>query len=281
MPKRPVTSSAAGLPGIRRSGSVTELLFLFECATLEPTQLRPVAARLGLTVQAASHSFRQLRRRGLVEVRDGRYRPTVEGIAWLHETLTGLGADVKSRIERLHVIRSCRAIATADLGPGEPVSLELVDGLLSARPGGTGPSHGRVVRGGPQGSLVDVGELEGIVPLTPAPVSIRTISDADLDDPRLARRVAEALPRSPGIFAAEGLEAYHALRDATDRPVVRFAVAAACREASQIGVPSTVLVTERELPRLVAAFGPVDPPRLNVLPLGRARRDRGSRRVGR
>ncbi|MGB6443136.1 MAG: hypothetical protein WBF81_07555, partial [Thermoplasmata archaeon] len=56
-----------GLAGLRRGGAVTELLFLYECTTLEPTQLRPIADRLGLTVQAASHSFRSLARRGLVE----------------------------------------------------------------------------------------------------------------------------------------------------------------------------------------------------------------------
>lgn len=267
-----------GLAGLRRSGSVTELLFLFECATLEPTQLRPMADRLGLTVQAASHSFRQLRRRGLVEVRDGRYRPTVEGVAWLHGTLARLGDDVRARVDRLHVIRSCRALATADLAAGEAVSLELRDGLLSARPGDLGPSRGRISRGGRRGALVEVTNLEGIVPLTAARISIRTISDADLDDPRLTLRVKRLLRHVEGILAAEGLEAYHAVRAATTGPVTRFAVAAACREASQIGVPSTVLVIERDLPRLVAAFPLPSPPPLDVLPLpGGLRRIRPTR----
>jgi predicted transcriptional regulator len=277
MARTPSAPSPEGLPGLRRGGSATELLFLFECATSEPTQLRPVADRLGLTVQAVSHSFRLLRRRGLVEVRDGHYRPTVEGTAQLHAALTDLGADVAQRIERLHVVRSCRAIATADLSVGAPVSLELDDGLLTARPGGSGPSRGRVVRGGRRGALVEVGDLEGIVRLVPARISVRTISDADLEDPALSRRVAAALPTSGGIVAAEGFEAYYATRRATDRPIVRFAVGAACREASRIGVASTVIVSERELPRLVDEIGPTDPPRLDVLPLGRAGGRRGAR----
>ncbi|MGB6500032.1 MAG: hypothetical protein WBG19_01330, partial [Thermoplasmata archaeon] len=65
-----------GLAALRRSGGVTELLFLFECATLEPTQLRPIAEELGVTVQAVSHSYRQLAKRGLAEIRRGRYLPT-------------------------------------------------------------------------------------------------------------------------------------------------------------------------------------------------------------
>ncbi len=259
---------AEGLSELRRSGAVTELLFLFECATREPTQLRPVAERLGLTVQASSHSFRQLRRRGLVEVRDGRYRPTVEGVAWLHGSLSRLADDVRDRVDRLHVIRSCRAVAGADLEAGRPVSLEIRDGVLTARPGGGGASHGRVARPAAAGSLVEVSELDGIVPLTTAPVSVRTLTEEDLADPRLDRRLRGELPPPPALIGAQGLEAYHSLRRATDRPIVRFAVAASCLEAARIGLPSLVAVLDRDLPGLLSAFSVAQPPPLDVRPVG-------------
>lgn len=266
------SSPSDGLAGLRRGGAVTELLFLYECTTLEPSQLRPIADRLGLTVQAASHSYRSLARRGLVEFRDGRYRPTVRGVAWVHESLGRLGEEVRGRLERLHVIRSCRAIALAALATGEVVSLELVDGLLSARPGATGPSRGRVARGARKGALVDVSELEGIVPLSPAPIHVRTISETDLDDGRLPARLRDALgDAAPGLLAAHGLEAFHALRSATDRPIGRFAAAAEAQEASRLGVPSTVFVLEGELPRFLAEFGGPNPPPLDVTPLSQRR----------
>jgi predicted transcriptional regulator len=258
---------AEGLSKLRRSGSVTELLFLYECATLEPTQLRPVADRIGLTVQAVSHSFRQLRGRGLVEVRDGRYRPTVEGVAWLHESLSRLGDDVRARVERLHVIRSCRAVALSDLARGDVVSLELRDGRLSARPGGVGPSRGKVATPGRSGSLVEITDLEGIVPLSPAPVTVRTITEQDLSDPALPRRLATVFPPAHGLLAAEGLEAVHSLEQATDRPILRFAAATASLEASRIGVPSTVVVLDRDLPQLLSTFSVSNPPPLDVRPL--------------
>jgi predicted transcriptional regulator len=262
------TAETAGLAGLRRGGTVTELLFLYECATLEPTQLRPIANRLGLTVQAVSHSFRQLRRRGLVTVQDGRYRPTVEGVAWLHETLRRLDDDLRERIDRVHVIRSTRALALEEVSPGSVVSLELRDGLLSARPGAGGPSRGRVRSGGRKGSLVEVSDLEGIVPLTPAPISIRTLSSDDLADPRLSQRVRASLPDRPStIVAAEGLEAFHALSNARARTVLRFAVGSACLEASRLGVPSYVLVLESELPYLLSQFAGRSPPPLEVRPL--------------
>lgn len=269
--------SAEGLVTLRRGGSVTELLFLYECATLEPSQLRPVADRLGLTVQAASHSFRRLRERGLVTVQDGRYRPTVQGVAWLHENLTHLAEDVRERIGRLHVIRSCRAIALASVDAGEVVSLELRDGLLSARPGGAGPSRGRVVAPAAAGALVEVGDLEGIVPIVPARVTVRTLAEADLGDPTLPRRLRRALPPATNLLGAEGLEAYHAVRRATNRAILRFAPAAASLEASRIGVPSTVVVLERDLPKLLSVFSVANPPALEIGPLA----PRSRRRPGR
>jgi predicted transcriptional regulator len=269
-----------GLATLRRSGSITELLFLYECATAEPTQLRPVAERLGLTVQAVSHSYRQLRRRGLVEVRDGRYRPTVEGVAWLHGTLGALADDVRARVARLHVIRSARAVALVPLPAGASVSLELREGMLSARPGSGGPSRGTTVGAAPAGGLVEVTNLEGIVALEPAVVAVRTISAADLADPSLGSGLAAALPGPRELLAAEGLEAYHSLRRVTDRPIVRFATAAACVEAARLGVPSTLFVLEDDLPRLLAAFAVPSPPPLDVLPVRVARRGRPRGRRG-
>jgi len=268
-------SELTGLVGLRRGGAVTELLFLYECATLEPTQLRPIAEQLGLTVQAVSHSFRQLRRRGFVTVQDGRYRPTVEGVAWLHETLRRLGDDLRERIERVHVIRSTRALALENLSKGAAVSLELRHGLLSARPGAAGPSRGRVPHGGRKGSLVEVSDLEGIVPIVPAPIVVRTLRAADLTDPRLAERVRASLPSDPlALIAAEGLEAFHALATAGLRKALRFAAGRAALEASRLGVPSYILVPEGDLPHLIAEFTGPSPPPLEVAPLPGAVRPR-------
>src|SRR5579862_5778797 len=122
MPRSP-GGGTAGLPDLRRRGAVTELLFLFECVTREPTQLRPIAEELGLTVQAASHSFRQLAARGLAEVREGRYRATVAGVAWLQAALGLLREDVAGRLARLDIVRSTRAIAAARIAAGAVVSL--------------------------------------------------------------------------------------------------------------------------------------------------------------
>jgi predicted transcriptional regulator len=271
--------SISGLRGWRRSGAVTELLFLYECATREVPQLRIVAARLGLTVQAASHIYRQLARRGLVELREGRYRPTVAGLAWLHGALGGLRKELDERLGHLQIIRSCRAVALTDLAPGTVVSLELRDGLLVASPRRSGGSHGRVVRRAGAGDLVRVEELKGILPIARGRVEILSFPPEALADRRLPARLREEVRRrSPGLLAAQGLEAFHVLRAAVDRPIARYGVAAAVEEASRLGVDSVVVALTEELPRLLDRFAGPDPPPFSISALERTSRLRTARR---
>lgn len=278
MPHAPIGSPTEGLRGLRRGGVVTELLFLYECTTLEPTQLRPISERLGLTVQAVSNVFRSLRRRGLIEIRGGRYRPTVEGVAWLHEGLGGIADDVRDRLAHLHVVRSTRARAEVAIPAGSPVSLELVDGLLSARPGGAGASHGVARSSARAGRLVEVEQLEGIVPITPAEIRVVTLREDDLEDPGTIGRIRAAFLAPPALVAAEGLEAYLLVRRAWAGPLVRFAVAPASAEAARLGVGVTVFVLERDLARLLAGWGAAPPPSFDVCSLRGVRAaDRTSR----
>lgn len=272
MSRSVVPTPAEGLRALRRAGTVTELLFLYECTTVEVTQLRPVAERLGLTVQAVSNVFRALVRRGLIERRGGQYRPTVEGVAWLHEGLAGVADDVRERLAHLYVVRSTRARAEAPIAKGSAVSLELVDGLLSARPGAAGASRGVARVGAPAGGLVEVERLEGIVPITPAEISVVTIAEDEIDDPGTRARLREAVPSTSALVAAEGLEAYLLLRRAWDGPILRFAVASASAEAARVGVSATVFVLERDLSRLFANWGGGRPPSVDVRALRSVRR---------
>ncbi|MCI4344213.1 MAG: hypothetical protein L3J87_01115 [Thermoplasmata archaeon] len=285
-PPASVGRGRRGLAGLRRRAELTELLFLYECTTAPPTRLRPIADRLGVTVQAASHAFRTLARRGLVESRDGRYRPTVTGVDWLHSRLGELRDDLADRLVRLRIVRSCRALAGAALRTGDVVSLSLEQGILTARPGNSGSSTGRAAGPARSGAIVEIVDLHGIVPLRPAPVSVLLLDPKrgeDLGTIRTARSLLAARP--DGILAAVGLEAYHLAQRTSHAPIVRFGVGAACREASLLGIPSTVLVSAPELPRFLGDVGEVDPPPMSVRTLTGGRRgtavDRRRRRASR
>jgi predicted transcriptional regulator len=256
-----------GLGALRRPGAVTELLFLYDLTTRDVPNLKGIAERLGVTVQAVSHSFRQLRRRGLVEVRRGRYKPTVAGTAWLHAALGDLRRDVDRHLERLPLVRSARAVAAAPIMAGAPVSLSIVDGTLSVRPGSDGASRGTARVGGRKGDLVAVTDLVGILPISPGRVRLVTIPVEAIHSPGVVPALRRAL-RGAGLLLAHGGEAAHLTQRAADRPVVRFGAAAAAQEASRVGVDATVVVLDEELPRFLEPFQGSDPPPLTVVRLG-------------
>lgn len=275
MGKDPVAPVASGLGALRRRGAVTELLFLYDLTTRDVPNLKGIAERLGVTVQAVSHSFRQLRRRGLVDVRRGLYRPTVAGTAWLHAALGDLRRDVDRHLERLPVVRSARAVAAAPIRAGEAVSLSIVEGMLTARPGAEGASHGRAVAAARSGDLVPVSDLEGIVPIERGEVRVVTIPVGALHSARTLAALRRALrARRGGLLVAHGGEAAHWTRLAADRPFVRFGAAAAALEASSVGVDTTAVVLDEELPRFLEPFqGPYPPPLTVVrLAVGGSRR---------
>ncbi len=261
-------SGSVGLAGLRRGSNLTDLLFLFDLATYKSTRLRPIADRLGVTVQAASHTYRELNRRRLAERRSSQYAPSMEGVAWLHRTLRALSDDVFSRQQRLPIVRSCRALAGAPIQPGELVSLELVEGALTARPGpGTG-SRGRARMGGPRGALLEIEELEGILKIEPAEIRVLTLRWPGSDGSAAVRAIArDVADHPPGLVGASGLEAYEITRRAVDRPIVRYAVGTAAAEAACVGVPSTVVVLEEDLPRLLDELPARDRPKVSVRPL--------------
>jgi putative transcriptional regulator len=258
---------------------VSDLLFLYECETREVTNLRSVAERLGLTVQAASHTYRSLSRRGLVELSGGRYRSTVQGVDWLHSAFGSVRDDLADRLDRLHIVRMTRAVATGPIEKGDRVSLEIRAGTLTARSGAGRGSRGRAQNRAAAGELVEVGELEGIVPLPHGRMRVLTLPVDRLHDPALvAQTRAVVKAASEGLLLAYGLEAAHVLgRASPTRPAVRFGVAAAIVEATRLGVDCTLVVVDRDLPRVFEQIeGPEVPP-VEFLSLGGGRRRSRSR----
>lgn len=268
-----IPSPRGGLAQLRRAGTISDLLILYECTTEEPTDLKSIASRLGVTVQAVSHSFRKLVRRGLAERRGGRYRPTVAGVHWLHAVFDSVRDDLDRRGRRLHVIRSTRAVAAGDLRAGAPVVLEMRDGLLHARPGTDGPSRGKALGPAKGGGLVSVGELEGIVPIRRGRLRLLVLPAERVDRPGVLRELARRLRGAPtAVLAAVGLEAFLLTSRAIRRPVLRFGVASAAIDALGVGLEVRIVLLDDDLPRVLAALaGPQKIP-LRVEHVGAERR---------
>ncbi len=243
----------SGLASLRTHGQATRLLFLDAIASRPYSRLDPLARTLGVTIQAASHVYRQLARQGLVQFVEGVYRPTVAGVAALHDSFSSLRVDIDARLSHLRVIQRCRAVAGATIRPGSPVVLTMENGVLTARPGRGGASRGVAAHPARAGELIDVDRLEGIVPLEPATVLCVVVPTEGFRAARFVRPLKGLLRRrSPRFLGAEGIEAAHLLERSTRRPYTRFGVAAAAHEAAQLGVSSLVVLTDDGLSRFLA-----------------------------
>jgi len=256
---------SGGLDALRRSGVVTETLFLYECATRPVPKLRIAADDLGLTVQAVSHLSRRLVRRSWVERRNGLYGLTVAGRAALQERLSALAEEIDRRLQQLQIVRTTQAVAGGTIRAGEPVGLTLENGTLTARPGARSPSRGRARGAAHSGELLEVAELDGIVPISPGAITVYVVPRGEGASEWARRAAARAIRRgSAGLVVAQGLEAQHVAGRAGAAPVVRFGAPAACLEASRLGVDSLAFVTEEELPRFLAPFAGPSPPPITV-----------------
>ncbi len=244
-----------GLHSLRRPGRLTEILFLHEVATHAYGRLKPIAERLGVSIQAASFLYRRLNQEGKVELMGGRYRATMAGIEDLHRSLDSLHSDLEDRMAKLQMVQKCRAIAHGPISAGAPVELFMEAGSLHARAGRRGPSRGIAVTDARPGDLIEVDHLSGILPLNAARVQCLVIRAGAVSSPLLKRQMQQlsAMLRDEphSLLAAEGLEAVHLLGKMGLGPFVRFGVAAAARDAALLGVPVRILVTDERIPQLL------------------------------
>ncbi len=256
-----LSGEATGLLSLMKPGRLTELLVLLELSTRPTGRLRPIADRLGVSVQTISLLQRRFRREGKVELIAGRYHTTPAGVAALHAQIASIRADLDSRGAELQLVRECRAVAAEPIRPGSRVTLYLRNGDLYARAGTGGPSRGIAQGSASPGDLVEVRELEGVLPLPPAEVLCLVVPTRSLAAPaQLVPQLRRALAHTDGhLLAAEGIEAVHAMRRATERPFVRFGVAAAAREAALLGVPAAVVVSDSYLTSLLQRLGEPGP----------------------
>jgi predicted transcriptional regulator len=127
---------------------------------------------------------------------------------------------------------------------------------------------------------VEVGELEGIVPLPHGRLWVVSLPADRLHEASLISEVRGAVAAAPeGLLLAFGLEGYHVLNRALPRrPIVRFGVAAAIEEATRLGVACILVAVDRDLPRMFEQFEGPDVPPLEFLRLGGAIDRRQGRR---
>lgn len=222
----------------------TKVLILYQMVRQPGVGQRELAQVLDVTPQAVSDYMKHMEGEGLIE-REGRdARPTMVGFQFLQEHLQELGDFTFQAMREINVISSCPAIAGEDLEEGDPVVLELEDGYIVARRGGSGPSTGVAARSVKTGDDLAVRDLEGMIEFSSGSVTVVALPTAleggtsVVDIEALRAQVADA---HRGVVAAVDIVGVVAARLADLDVDIYFGVDRATVDAALRGLDVLVL----------------------------------------
>jgi len=228
---------------------------MVEIAAHQPNiQQKDIAPRLGITSQAVSEYIRDLIKDGwLVSQGRSRYKVTREGVDWILQMSRQLHSYSWFVSKVVADISTTTAIADSDLSVGQPAALYMKDGLLFASDviGGKG-AKGIAVTEAKKGRDVGIGNVEGVIKLDPAKVTIGKVSNVQdggsrsTDLTRLKKETKEA--RLVGVTGAEALVA---LTEIGVKPDYVHGVREAAIEAAYCGLPFLVICSEDKISILV------------------------------
>jgi putative transcriptional regulator len=233
----------------------TRFQIMVEIAAHQPNiQQKDIALRLDITSQAVSEYIRELIRDGWLSSEGrSRYKVTKDGVNWILQMSRQLHSYAWFVSKTVADISTTTAIAHSDLSVGQPASLYMKDGLLFASDVISGKgAKGIAVTDAKKGQDVGIGNVEGVIKLEPAEVTIVKVpnvqdggsNSTNLD--RLKKEIKEV--RLVGIM---GMEALVALRHIGAKPDYVHGVREAAIEAAYCGLPFLVVCSEDKISILV------------------------------
>jgi putative transcriptional regulator len=233
----------------------TKFQIMVEIAAHQPNiQQKDIALRLGITSQAVSEYVRELTKdRWLSSDGRSRYKVTRQGVDWILQMSRQLHSYAWFVSKAVADISVTTAIANSDLSVGQPASLYMKDGLLFASQfiDGKG-AKGVAVTAAKKGQDVGIGEVEGVIKLESAKVTIAKVPNVQdggsgsADVTRLRKELKEV--RLVGIM---GTEALVALTQIGVEPDYVHGVREAAIEAAYCGLPFLVICSEDKTSVLV------------------------------
>ena len=240
---------------LKSKNLATKFQIMVEIAGHQPNiQQKDIAPRLGITSQAVSEYIRELIKDGWLSSEGrSRYKVTKEGVDWILQMSRQLHSYAWLVSKVVADISTTTAIADSDLSAGQPASLYMKDGLLFASNAiDTKVAEGTTVTEAKKGQDVGIRNIEGVIQLEPAKVTIGKVSNVQdggsksADLARLKREVKKAR-----LVGALGTEALVALRQIDVKPHYLHGVREAAIEAAYCGLSFLVVCSEDKVPILV------------------------------
>lgn len=239
---------------LQNKNAATRFQIMVEIAASGPgIQQKSIAARLGVTPQAISDYIHQLVQDDMV-LATGRsnYRVSARGVNWILTILRELHSYAALVEKAVTNITVCAAIAESDIKKGTTVGLKMKNGLLYATARAEGGATGRVLASVKKGEDTAVSDVEGLVELTRAKVTVLQIPvvqrggsrQVDIDKLRAGLEGMDQV-------GAIGIEALASLRRAGTEPRYLYGVPEAAIEAAKCGLPFVVVCTEDAVSGLI------------------------------
>jgi putative transcriptional regulator len=236
---------------LKSKNLATKFQIMVEIAAHQPNiQQKDIAPRLGITSQAVSEYVKELIKDGWLSSQGrSRYKVTREGVDWMLQMSRQLHSYAWLVSKTVADISTTTAIADSDLSAGQPASLYMKDGLLFASRGISGKgAKGIAVTGAEKGQDVGIRDIQGLIKLEPAKVTIGKVpsvldgGSTSTDLTRLKREIKNA--RLVGVL---GTEALVALKQVNIKPDYAHGVREAAIEAAYCGLPFLVVCSEDKL----------------------------------
>jgi putative transcriptional regulator len=239
---------------LRNKNLATRFQILAEIANSGPQiQQRDIAQKLEVTPQAISDYIGQLVKDGLLNVdKHAKYKVTNEGVNWIIKVLKELKDYSDYIVDAVTNISVSTAVAGSPLLKGQPVGLEMRNGLLVAT-GKIGPGARGVAFSDAQADEdVGIKDIEGIVELKSGKVTILKVPNTQRGGSRMVDQDRlKTLIREKQFIGAIGIEALVALKKSNAAMVHFFGVKEAVSESAQHGVSPLVACVEDEISGLI------------------------------
>jgi len=232
----------------------TAFQILVEVAANQPNiPQKLIAAKVGVTPQAVSEHFRELKNEGYLEpIGRSRYRISPKGVNFVLKMAGELEEYSSVLSKAITKFSITAALANEDITPGQKVALFMKEGLLYAGSTGTGNATGIAIGHASRGSDVGITDVEGIVQLEPGEITIAVIPGIEKGGSAMANRhFLKKLCRGKKMVVPVGLEAIAALKSAGVASACRYAPIQAAIEAAQTGISPLVVCAETELNNLM------------------------------
>ena len=238
---------------LRNKNQATRFQILVAIADSGPNiQQQEIARRLGVTPQAISDYIAQLTEDGLLASGGrSRYKVTNEGINWVIKVQRALRSYIISIEKAITNISVCTAVADHNLAKGQPVGLEMRDGLLFATSHIGEGATGIAASDAREGEDIGVSNIGGIVELQIGKVTILRIpgickgGSRKIDLNRLRKEV-----KGRRFIGAMGIETVVALRE-VEADFHMYGAGEAAIEAANCGLQPLVVCVEDETSGLI------------------------------